>query len=112
MTVHYQPHGASWKTLTASGSGDTYTATIPAADVIPGTLAYFIQAKDTKSNTSLTPAQDQAAPFNLTIVRPEKPKEEPKGASGGCRTGRTGDPVAILLTVLLVILFLTRKRRV
>jgi MYXO-CTERM domain-containing protein len=77
VTIYYRSNGiGSYNVLATAGAGP-YTATIPAAAVVTGTLQVYAQATDTEGNvaTSTTqtitvePAPDLTAPtINLTAV--------------------------------------------
>ena len=77
VTIYYRSNGiGSYNVLATAGTGP-YTATIPAAAVVTGTLQVYAQATDTEGNTATSatqtitvePAPDVTAPtINLTAV--------------------------------------------
>jgi len=108
VILHYQSQGLVWKALTTGVKSSDYTAAIPAADVILGTLSYYFEAIDARANTAFAPKDGQTAPFTLTIL----PADDTKSPGGGCQTGPKGMPFAGLLFIGLLGVLLAWRRRV
>ena len=114
-TLSYRPEGRDWVELamSAGADGKTWSATIPGADVVAGSLAYTIEARDGSAagNVAVAPEGGIGAPFTVEVA-PTAVEPAPSGSpsDGGCAAGH-GVPAGGLLLSLLLLLMLSRVVR-
>jgi MYXO-CTERM domain-containing protein len=112
VTLNYRVAGeAAFRALPmTAGSGDRYTAQIPAADVTPAGVEYYFHAVDASAaaNAAVDPADAPASLYRFT------PGSATPPADGGCSCasagGASGPGGALLLLPLLLGLALRRRR--
>ncbi len=71
--LYYQSVGQSaFASLPMTGTGATYTATIP-AQASAGTVRYYIEATDTGGNVARAPTGGSGSPYSVTVSGPQTP---------------------------------------
>jgi hypothetical protein len=106
---------ASFKTLALpSSGGDSFAGTIPAGDVVVGTIEYYIEAKDASGNGAVSPAGGAGAPNKITVSA----KGPSDGGDGGPGTILglpaamfIGLVVAVAAIAALAVVFALKRRR-
>ena len=117
-SLDYRANGGTWKILAlipgaASGS---YSATIPGADVLEGTLEYYLSARDSSpaENLAYSPAAAADGPHALT-VDPRPPTETGPSAQpsdgGGCASGGPASRSTPWLALVLLLAWILIRAR-
>ena len=70
-TLRYRTGAGSWQSVAmAAGSGNSYSAQIPAGAMLVGQISYYLEAVDgsAQSNHALLPSGGDTAPFTFTVA--------------------------------------------
>ena len=72
-TLYYALGAGAFTGSAMSGSGSTYSATVPAGLIPNGTtsIRYYITATDSASNSSTVPVSGSAAPYVISVIYPD-----------------------------------------
>jgi hypothetical protein len=72
-TLYYALGAGAFTGSAMSGSGSTFSATVPAGLIPNGTtsIRYYITAADSASNSSTVPVSGSAAPYVISVIYPD-----------------------------------------
>jgi hypothetical protein len=119
VTLNYKT-SASTSTITigmSAGGGDEYKATIPASDVKPAKVDYYIEAKDKAGNVGRSPAGAPGTTHSIEVA-----KKDGGGTGGGPGAGGIfgmgalmdavvfGMIIAIVIGALAAVMLMRRKK--
>ncbi len=78
VTLWFRIGDGAWESLAmAASTADQYGTTLDGARVVPGTIAWYVEAEDALGNTSTSPAEGAADPLVFTVEEETGPDTTP-----------------------------------
>lgn len=111
VTLHYRPAGGSFVQRAMTRGGSAFSATVPAADVKPDRLEYYIEAVDGSGNRASSPPGAPGTLHVITVTSKSGPPAPSGPLSGVLLPIVFAVAVAFVVAVAAILAARSKKKR-